>query len=288
MNLFASLVDRALGRAPVLQRRRPTLFEPAKNAVLTTRDNTMDSLREEQSYAETESPIPREMSKVADNRSDESRAESQPQRSNTASLVTPRATDITLVEEQPAFKASAPEVNETDDRPRSLPLPKQALTQDSPQQLSQPPSLAPSLETIAETKPEAQVALQKPGDENSFDEIDRLADASDEIQASIVNNIVILRSIAQKENSEQTDESRLLKPVAQRRPPRQQMARSARARSQPQSEHLEAPTLPTINVTIGRVEVRASAPAKRAESARPSTPKLSLEEYLRGRSKGTK
>lgn len=291
MNLFASLVDRALGRAPVLQRRRPTLFEPVRNAVLTMRDNTIDSLREEQSYAEAESPAPREMTQVLKADPDDSRANSKPASSNATSTITPRATDITLVEEQPAFKPADRDANESDDGRRNLPIHEQTLTQDAPQQLSQTPatpSLAPSLETIVETKPEAQVSLQRPGDENPFDEIDLVADAPNDVQSAIVNNIVVLRSIAQRQPSEQIDESRLLKPVKQRRPTRQQMQRSAHARSQSEREQMEAPTLPTINVTIGRVEVRASGPAKRADAARPAALKLSLDEYLRGRSRGTK
>src|SRR5690349_490174 len=104
MNLFASLVDRALGRAPVLQRRRPTVFEPVKHAVLATRENAMDSLREEQSFTETESSAPRE-TKVLRAEPDETRAKSQQESSN-ISTVTPKANDITIVEEQPAFKPS--------------------------------------------------------------------------------------------------------------------------------------------------------------------------------------
>jgi hypothetical protein len=281
MNLFASLVDRAFGRAPVLQRRRPTVFEPAKNAVLATRENTFDSLREEQSFAEVETPAPREVSKVVENRTDESRVKSPPESSS--ATVIPQATDITIVEEQPAFKASAPEANE---KAGDLRIREQSLTQDTPQELSKPSptsSLAPSLETIVETNPETQVVLQKPGDEKPFDEIDLVADAPQDVPASIVNNIVVLRSIAQKQNADQIDETRLLKPVTQRRHTRQQMQRSTRERAQPAAEHLDAAMPPTINVTIGRVEVRASAPAKRAESTRQTGPKLSLEEYLRGR-----
>jgi len=287
MNLFASLVDRALGRAPVLQRRRPTLFEPARNVMMTTRDNTIDSFSEEQSYAEAESPASRAMNKVVD-RSDESRAESQPERSNNRSTVTPRATDITIVEEQPAFKTSVSEANERDDGQHDSSIHEQNLTQEAPQQLSKPatsPSLAPSLDTIVEAKPGPQIGLQKPADETPFEEVALTAEAPEDVQSSIVNNIVVLRSIAQKQNSEPIDEARLLKPVQQRRPTRQQMQRSAHSRSQPAHHQLEAPATPTINVTIGRVEVRASAPAKRAESARQAGPRLSLEEYLRGRSK---
>lgn len=289
MNLFASLVDRALGRAPVLQRRRPSLFEPAGNAVLATRDNPTDFLREEQSFAEAKSSAGQETTtNVTITHPDDSRTKSQLPSSNTTATVTPRATDITLVEEQPAFKPVERETDERDNARRNLAIrEEQTLTQDAPQQLSQKPapSPEPSLETIVETKREPQV-LQKTADENPFDEVDLVTDAPEQVQSSVVNNIVVLRTIAQKQNPDQIDEARLLKPVTQRRPARQQMQRPAPPRSHSQPVQLETPAQPTINVTIGRVEVRASAPAKRADSVRPAGPKLSLEEYLRGRSKG--
>jgi hypothetical protein len=289
MNLFASLVDRALGRAPVLQRRRPGLFEPAGNAVLATRDNPADFLREEQSFAEAKSSAGQETTtRVTNADAEDSRAKSQLPSSITTSTVTPRATDVTLVEEQPAFKPVDREADKSDDDRRNLPIREQALKQDAPQQLSQSstPLPEPSLETIVETKPKFQADLQRPAHENPFDEVDLMADAPEQAPSSVVNNIVVLRTIAQKQNSDQIDEARLLKPVTQRRPTRQQAQRSARARLQSEHPQMETPAQPTINVTIGRVEVRASASAKRADAARPAAPKLSLEEYLRGRSKG--
>ena len=54
----------------------------------------------------------------------------------------------------------------------------------------------------------------------------------------------------------------------------------------PPSVHREAPA-PTIQVTIGRIEVRATPAAKAPVRERPAAPSaLSLEEYLRQRSKG--
>ncbi len=43
---------------------------------------------------------------------------------------------------------------------------------------------------------------------------------------------------------------------------------------------------PVIRVTIGRIEVRAAAPAPAAPAARPAAPRLGLEEYLRRRGEG--
>jgi hypothetical protein len=55
----------------------------------------------------------------------------------------------------------------------------------------------------------------------------------------------------------------------------------------PPPAHREAPA-PTIQVTIGRIEVRATPAAKAPARERPAAPSstLSLEEYLRQRSKG--
>ena len=50
--------------------------------------------------------------------------------------------------------------------------------------------------------------------------------------------------------------------------------------SEPAARETPPPT-PTIQVTIGRIEVRAAAPAPRASNARPTPPKLTLQEYLR-------
>jgi len=79
-----------------------------------------------------------------------------------------------------------------------------------------------------------------------------------------------------------------LNPMAQRRPTRQESRRSLNGQSQTQLAPPIAPSPPTINVTIGRVEVRASTPVKRSEPTRQGAPKLSLEDYLRGRRTGNK
>jgi hypothetical protein len=60
-------------------------------------------------------------------------------------------------------------------------------------------------------------------------------------------------------------------------------------RRQPAIVRNTAPVAPTIQVTIGRIEVRANAPAATsARTTRPAAPKLNLEDYLRSRSGGTK
>lgn len=48
------------------------------------------------------------------------------------------------------------------------------------------------------------------------------------------------------------------------------------------------PAEPTIQVTIGRIEVRAVTPGSRPKSAASAAPRLSLEDYLRSRGGGTR
>jgi hypothetical protein len=48
------------------------------------------------------------------------------------------------------------------------------------------------------------------------------------------------------------------------------------------------PPVPTIHVTIGRVEVRATVPAAPASKPRPAPQTMSLDDYLRQRSRGGK
>jgi len=287
MNLFTSLVDRALGRAPVLQRRQPTIFEPAKNTVLTTdRDHALDSLREEHSYAEAESAAPGKATQV---HNEIEEIEAKPQRSS-SSIVKPQATDVTIVEAPPAFKPKDREQNESDDSERRSPIREESLMQEAGKTPDPEATalVAPALATIVELKPERDVVAEKPAEAKSIEEIDLQTDAADAAESSIANRVVVLRTIAQRQKPEHVDELPVLKPMAQRRPTRQESRRSLNGQSQTQLAPPIAPSPPTINVTIGRVEVRASTPVKRSESTRQGAPKLSLEDYLRGRRTGNK
>lgn len=74
--------------------------------------------------------------------------------------------------------------------------------------------------------------------------------------------------------------------------------RPAPSQAQPRSDQVAPHTLPqivtqqpateppTIHVTIGRIEVRATPPAAPAKRSAPSSSTLSLDEYLRGRDGG--
>lgn len=64
---------------------------------------------------------------------------------------------------------------------------------------------------------------------------------------------------------------------------------SAPRREPAQPDPVRPEPAPVIQVTIGRIEVRATPPATRpARSARTTPPVMSLEEYLRGRNGGSR
>jgi hypothetical protein len=62
-----------------------------------------------------------------------------------------------------------------------------------------------------------------------------------------------------------------------------------RSNSSPLAMSVQAPPpAPTIHVTIGRIEVRATTPAMPASKPRPAPQTMSLDDYLRQRSRGGK
>src|SRR5262249_44725584 len=58
-------------------------------------------------------------------------------------------------------------------------------------------------------------------------------------------------------------------------------------RAQPVNAALRDPAR-AIHVTMGRIEVRATPPPAPSRPTRPAPPRLSLDDYLRGRSEGTR
>jgi hypothetical protein len=83
-------------------------------------------------------------------------------------------------------------------------------------------------------------------------------------------------------------------PRGERRQPQrlitQRRAAVARAAAPTRRVRAEPQAPPTVHVTIGRLEVRASSPpaAPRSRAVTPQAPKLGLDEYLRARSGGVR
>jgi len=289
INLLAHLVDRALERAPVLQRRQPSLFEPVKDAVLTRRLVGGDSLREDEMSAESEKAVSQAPTSKANNVIGEPRSSSRPQKSNGDATLIPQAIDVTAVEEKPKQQPSDPNQTVIMDLQRDS-----TVREDAPVgEITEPksnrpgtPESQPSIETIVETRLEREVVFQTFDGQDPLEETNLPAPPSTNTQRSTANNVIARRPDAPKTPTQHKDDAALTKHPEQRRITRQEGQRAMRARLQSEQPQRPPPVMPTINVTIGRVEVRATAPTRRVESVRPANPKLSLEDYLQGRSKG--
>jgi hypothetical protein len=289
MNLLASLADRVVGRTPVLQRRQPTLFEPANEiqpAVM--HDETGASLRESEMHRESEiNASSKATTKV--HAPTKSRPRSRTEHQDPPTMLTPQAIDLTIVE-------PAPQVRPIDTGPNGFVAQQEELTTrasglrdmtdpNRPDRVTTDDTA--SIATIVETKLQREVILQKSVEKSPIEEADLLTAVRGNPSPATADNAVGRRPQAGTKPLQKQVEPRLIKPAEQRRTIREEAQRAPGSRLQSTPAQLVGPTAPTINVTIGRVEVKASAPSKRAESARPANPKLSLEDYLRGRSKGT-
>jgi hypothetical protein len=289
-DLFASLVDRALARAPVLERRQPTLFEPATDAALSE-----PSLQEKVDFVESQ-PSAEQPKQVAKHTSP------TPQPSST--LEEPEAPDL---ETRPARKRSVRDTPGTEESvegkqlaPVSAAPVKETKTHEEPARDAKP-SLAATpkpltvtpehrIETIVEKRIEREVIKEQTTEGPAIKEVQTFAQP-DPQQKPLPRAEAISTEQPSKvevKHLPPPKEATAIKPLAPKNPPPQRnipprMRAAARAEAKRRSE-LAAPI---INVTIGRVEVRATPPANgKTHAARPAGPRLTLEDYLRSRGTG--
>lgn len=299
-DLLASLLDRALNRAPVLQRRQPTLFESLPDTAFMEgpQFTSSASLQEENNFVEREMLAP-------------PRSESQPRSTHfqtTPSVrqeTQPRDAEIRPADSRrpvnvpTAFGAE----RETDHREplqartaesSVKPIVREELSSSPPPPLeNQQPekvSVAPArmIETIIEKRVERETVA---------------APVSEKIVREQPEIEVVQSRKAQKSLHEADDETKQppkVKPKAlspgneeptvklpTRRifsqPPNVSPVITAKSKTD-SARAINQSTTPTIQVTIGRVEVRATPSAiARTSDARPAGPRLRLEDYLRSR-----
>jgi hypothetical protein len=286
-DLFASLVDRALARTPVLERRQPTLFEPAVDAAF----NEPAGLQEKESVVEAEPASERPKQVIRNTvRSPELHHEE------------PKSD---LVETRPARRQRIPEtpppeqdVNTTHlarTSPTSvtptIPITHEERTHDlkpSPIATPDPLTLTPerTIETIVEKRIEREV-IKESTETPIIKEIQTFNGTDTQLQPSHRDDGTETKPPlkAEVKQSPAPKEATTIKPLVPKNPERfPTTLPRMRAASRAESKRPAAPPTPVIHVTIGRVEVRATAPTtSKAPTARPAGPKLSLDDYLRSR-----
>jgi hypothetical protein len=257
MDFLSSLVERALERVPVLERRRPSLFEPSAGMTqppgmpLETFSLEIEQERDERQSEHRESPE----SLRAEPRVKETSGEENAVRS----LARKESTDAH------GFTAAPLHVTET-----IVEREVETVRFLEPSERTS----AQGNQTLRVAQPQASPAIKPVVIQSiSAGPYDEKRDASLQERRAESGMPIAPRRAARKE---------LLRPVAA---PRRSLAS---VQSQPLVQNAtQAET--SVQVTIGRVEVRATQPpAQKRAAQRPAPAKLSLEDYLKARGGGNR
>ena len=289
-DLFTSLVDRTFARTPVLERRQPTLFEPAIDAAFSE-----PSLQEKVNFVESE-PAARDSKQFSKNTAPSPQPPSTREEPEAPALETRpvrkrRVRDTPATEEDVESKRLA--------HVSATPL-KETRKHEEPTHDVKPPrveapkpfTLTPErrIETIVEKTLEREVIKEQPSAEPAIKEIQTLTqpnlqqkppDRTEPLSTPPPSKVEVKHLPSPKEPT-------AIKLLAPKNPPPQRdIPPRTRAAARAEAKRRQEPAAPIINVTIGRVEVRATTPANgKSHEARPSGPRLTLEDYLRSRGKG--
>lgn len=295
-DLFASLVDRALERMPVLQRRQPTLFEPVAVAAFTEKSKAgnVPTLDEQEMLVESS---PRAQEPTNFNRNTAPQPSSRLEEPEAETIEAPRAgprrvlenrnlqTDQDIDRIQPA---ALPSVKEQAIRPNAPPNHEEPVRTAKREQ----PTITPlrEIETIVERRVEREIVKEHSTDKPATKEVQTLAQPESQPKPVRVNNEAQPNQPSKTEVKQATPkEPTILKPSIQKKPaPPAGAPRIIQATSRfKPNDNTQAPAMPIINVTIGRVEVRATSQTPpKPQRVQPAGPKTSLEDYLRSRGKG--
>jgi hypothetical protein len=272
-----NLVNRTFGLAPLVQPRLASVFEPP--AVATT--NHSDVSVESETIIEATTPAPLSAA-----------FSSQTITSETQNLRETAARQ----KEEPAEKNSLPSARETltssvfqaaPQIPVAARPPEQVHARTFPQERTDPQTPPnperPESGARSETTPKL-ITMSEPSDRDSWPRIEPRVKKL--IDAQLTN---VPSPATERERVDQVTATQPNLPVLAR--DASSVDASAVARSQHFASRFALPLAPpeTINVTIGRVDVRANFSQAPARPARLQTPATnSLDDYLKQRSEGRK
>lgn len=294
-DFLSHLLERATGEAPVLEYRRASLFEPV------TKTMHFDELEPHLEFVETQTERP-----GARNKRSSAPAESElNERSTPKGRVAPTAQSTVQEEKAPATQ------NALVAHPKPAPEPGERLLStivDRAKPSSSEKVTAPARETqqtivkevtvperVVETRLDREIILVA-GRENRERPVIEKARPPEVVQPSVqlikpkVSPAKTDTAISKPKINTQSESSALparrssIKPAEIPRPFSAPLVNPARRSAKTQAPL--PPPAPTVQVTIGRVEVRATpAPPVKHQATRVA-PKLTLDEYLRSRSGG--
>ena len=291
-DFFTSLVDRALDRTPVLERRQPAFFEPLTQSAAAFGEKSsvgnVSPLQVSEILVEStpvsDAPVVKHVSRPRQSTSpreepETQTAEIQPSR--------PRVHDVPRPQNDPAEAQSAPlaTLRETHvEQPRSEATPT-VITK--PQEITVAPLR--TIETIVERRVEREIVTEHATEKPAIEEVQTFTRPTPQLKTNDVRD----RPAEQKQSSKAEVKSPLpskerttIKPSTETKSvARQDVMPSVRTLPHFESRQAQKlPAPPSIHVTIGRVEVRATPPGtNKSQVAQRVGPKLSLEDYLRSR-----
>lgn len=268
-DFLSNLVARTLRQGPMLERRRPSLFEVPRALVGTVQPDGLDDV---EATLSARPPVPTPAAPRAPISEQRPVAESPvpppPSRQTDGSLEAPRSEIRWAVRQE----ATAPVPNVIQ---RSVHLSEQRIVPERTVLREKQESLRETLQTYresivsrerVETRTVVREALPSP-------RLQLDATAFPPSQVSRVVDRVIARE----------------RPAAQKQAIPMHTAPPRRDRSPVPPAAITEPAAPSVSISIGRVEIRAAQPgAASTRAAKPTGPKLSLDDYLHGRSGGSR
>lgn len=278
---LSGLIERASGAAPMLERRTRSLFEPEPGAAATPVSTAMESSETVESPPPLLSPATRSNQAVPAVPTPAARAAAENTGPDPAPPRRRRAA--------PAIEAAA-----VGSEPAPVPLPPPALkpatlrTRFEPRAdaapLEHPPAAvaAPPVTSVLKAKPMAAPAVVEPHTPVEKPALRREPRKPEAGEDPSLRLRALTRPRPEPAALPQTAHP---VPESQRAvAPSVLLARVAQ-RSLPQAEPANQP--PPVHISIGRVEVRAASGApERSRERKPGGPRLSLDDYLRGRNGG--
>ena len=302
-DFFTSLVDRALNRTPVLERRQPTLFEPAAPTVSAFGEKSsvgnISPLQENEIVVEnTHSSLPHvddNVSAVTEFSPRRKKTESQPVETQPIQPRSPHLSSNGPSEDNNSILEPISRVSIKE--PAKAIRVNEADTESNPSSITKPQEItvAPSttIETIVERIVEREVVTERSTETPAIKAVTTFAQPDLHAKPSSHGTAAEQKQSAKAEVTplRPPKEQTAIKPVAEKKViTRKDPTPILRALSRAESRQpAKQPPAPAIHVTIGRVEVRATPPAaNKPRVAQAVGPKLSLEDYLRSRGEGSK
>src|SRR6267143_714774 len=280
-DFLSNLVDRALGQAPVLERRRRFLFEPPSETGGLNSPIQIPSLQQvEEPVEPAETPAVPQVPSPKQQARPRSRARRQPP--------VPLASSADITEPRSSEMAEANATQNTTTRRPTLPATprtefrEERIERDATpvHRVQQHRTRVEGIETIIEREvPVSQTSTRNAPRAESLDRqepsLQTLSLPAPSVAAPSTKDNRI------RELEERLETIRDRKPAAISSKPIEQGLKPARTPPAKRLSPASEPMAPEIRVTIGRLEIRAVAPSPpQTVRAKSAAPRLSLEAYL--------